>query len=117
MNVGSSGIDTVNQPQCVISSNVHFHTEVPFVSLLGLVHLRIALAGIEVGSTLNYASSFEAKLVEKHQLRINSTVGDILFFHTRASSLGRLCPLLKDLRRRHLRDPELQSYQYHHRTS
>lgn len=44
VNVGSSGINAVNQSKRIVDTNVHLHTEVPFVTLSGLVHFRIALA-------------------------------------------------------------------------
>src|SRR5690606_4599139 len=45
MNVGSGGINAMDQAQRIIDTNVHLHAEVPFVTLSGLVHLRVALAG------------------------------------------------------------------------
>ena len=49
MNVGSGGIDAMNQAQSVVDTNVHLHAEMPFVALSGLVHFRIALAGAVLG--------------------------------------------------------------------
>jgi len=45
MNVGSGGINAMNQAQSVVDTNVHLHAEVPLIAFLGLMHLRIALAG------------------------------------------------------------------------
>jgi hypothetical protein len=45
VNVGSGGIDAMNQSQRVIDTNVHLHAEVPFVAFSGLVRFWIALAG------------------------------------------------------------------------
>ena len=54
VNIGSGGINTMNQAQCVIDTNVHLHTEVPFLTLSGLVHFwrpddSVALASTALG--------------------------------------------------------------------
>ena len=49
MNVGSGGIDAMNQAKRIVDTNVHLHAEVPFVALSGLVHLRITLASLVLG--------------------------------------------------------------------
>src|SRR5690554_2848195 len=49
VNVGSGGINAMNQAQNVVDTNVHLHAEVPFVALSGLVHFWIALAGNVLG--------------------------------------------------------------------
>ena len=49
VNVGGSGLNAVNQPQRVVDTDVHFHPEMPFVALLGLVHFRITLASLVLG--------------------------------------------------------------------
>jgi len=49
VNIGSGGINAMNQTERVVDTNVHFHAEVPFVALSGLVHLRITLASLVLG--------------------------------------------------------------------
>src|SRR5680860_982488 len=39
VDVGGRGVDAVNQPKCVVDTDVHLHAEVPLVALLGLVHV------------------------------------------------------------------------------
>src|SRR5690554_3249352 len=51
VDISGCGIDAVNQAQSVINANMHFHAEVPFVALLGLMHFRIALAALVLGGT------------------------------------------------------------------
>ena len=46
MNVGSGGINAMNQAQSVVDTNMHLHAEVPFVTLFSLVHLRVAFASL-----------------------------------------------------------------------
>jgi len=45
------GVDAVNQPECVVDTNVNLHAEVPLVALPGLVHFWITLAALILGGT------------------------------------------------------------------
>ena len=45
MDIGSAGVDAVDEAQCVVDANMHLHAKVPLVALSGLVHFWIALAG------------------------------------------------------------------------
>jgi len=39
VDVDGRGVDAVNQPECVVDTDVHLHAEVPLVALPGLVHV------------------------------------------------------------------------------
>ena len=49
VDVGGRGVDAVNQPECVVDTNVHLHAKAPLVALLGLVHFWITLAALILG--------------------------------------------------------------------
>ena len=49
--VGGRGVRAVNQPKCVVDTNVNLHAEVPLVALPGLVHFWITLAALILGRT------------------------------------------------------------------
>ena len=51
VNVGSGGIDAMNQAQRVVDADVHLHSEVPLITFLGLMHFRITLACLVLGRT------------------------------------------------------------------
>ena len=49
VDVGGRADDGVHQSRVCIHANVRLHAKVPLVTLLGLAHLRIALAGAVLG--------------------------------------------------------------------
>ena len=51
VHVGGRGDDRMDQAGVLIDTNMDFHTEVPLVALLGLVHLRIPFPLIVLGGT------------------------------------------------------------------
>jgi len=52
MDIGSGGVDAVDQAQRVVDTNVHLHAEVPFVTLSGLVHLRRSDGSVALARTV-----------------------------------------------------------------
>ena len=60
--------DRVHQARVSVDPDVRLHAEVPLVALLGLVHLRVALAAaflVELGAAMMVASTMRAAL--EHQ--------------------------------------------------
>ena len=54
VDVGGRSVDAVNQPECVVDTDVHLHAEVPLVTLPGLVHFwrsadAVTLAALILG--------------------------------------------------------------------
>jgi hypothetical protein len=51
IDVGSRADNAVHQARVGVHTNMAFHSEMPLISLLGLLHLRVALAALVLGGT------------------------------------------------------------------
>jgi len=93
VNVGSGGIDTVNQAQRVVDADVHLHAEVPLVTFLGLVHFGItrlcSIFGRRWGG--NDRSVHDGAFAHQHALLAQVTI-DFLEDHLRQGSLFQQVP-------------------------